>query len=836
MSIKLRKENFMNLLLPYRFQFRKVIIINYLSEIYANYHKRCNKVFDSYSYQELMKLPMIVCNKIFLSFKAKENDQMSIEEFSNHIYNLFFGDIDDKMSMMFDIFDFDGDGSIIQEDVFLILSHFHLMEYNLDTIDCIEIIISNFFENKKKIEKENCFNIGKNFDALLLLLLFLNKYQSIISEQELSFYESIMQKSKNKNNDLSSNYLYSFSLKYNNTIKDFEDLEYQPSNALLNYLDLVDFGKKRKKIIMEEEEGDEDEDKLYENEDPDLNALIEFSMDFKELKSRFINECNLEPKLFTSTFSSMFQEEKVKKRNQREQDIDEQVNNIYKNQIYNNFIKKEKINKKIHNNDNVKANINNAIINTSKKFEWKKKRTEDSNYNEKTTHINSITELDNYEYKKSNSIINSSGINFSFIRKFNPKIKSECEIILNKESSKTKKKMVKLILFNNCIFYYIKFNKTNFLYKKIIPIVNMFIHKKKIDDLTYMTFISQTHNTTTKREFSCDDYEKVYNFCLKFNNFNCHRDITKDYYFKYELDKGKFGHVFLANKEEKKVAIKLVQKTDQSFEEYKINRNEIDIFHLLQNIKHPNIVECIDLYENESQIFFVFEYLSNGNLKKYIQDLKLFPQNYNADVVLKLSLQIIEGMNILHKFGIIHRDIKTTNIMVKTNSPNKKSIISSYTDLSEAKTFQEDMSDVTLKIIDFGLSKILGVNETTNEPYGSLSYKAPELIMHKDYNSKVDVWSLGITIYYITYKMLPFEEGNREDVKNAIINNPVPYYANNILYDLNYLKNPINTNNKYDKEFKSSMVFSILKDCLIKNPSKRYDIEQLYYKYCNFFK
>ena len=830
MSIKLRKENFMNLLLPYRFQFKKVIIINYLSEIYANYYKRCNKVFDSYSYQELMQLPMIVCNKIFTSFKAKENDQMSIDEFSNHIYNLFYGDIDDKMSMMFDIFDFDDDGSIIQEDVFLILSHFHLIEYNLDTIDCIEIIISNFFENKKKIEKENCFNIGKNYDVLLLLLLFLNKYQSIISEQELSYYESMLQKQKNKNNDLSSNYLYSFSFKYNNTIKDFDDLEYQPSNALLNYLDLVDFGKKKKKIIMEEDEGDEEDDKLYENEDEDLNDLIEFSMDFKELKSRFINECNLETKLFTSTFSSMFQEEKVKKRNQRDQDIDKQFNDIYKNQIYNNFIRKEKINKKLNNN------INHLNINSSKKLEWKKRRTEDSYSNEKTTHINSITEIDNYEFKKSNTNINSSGINYSLIRKFNPKIKSECEIILNKENSNTKKKMVKLVLFNNCIFYYIKFNKTNFLYKKIIPIVNIFIHKKKIDDLTYVTFISQTHNTTTKRVFSCDDYEKVYNFCLKFNSFNCHRDITKDYYFKYELDKGKFGHVFLANKEDKKVAIKLVQKTDQSFEEYKINRNEIDIFHLLQNIKHKNIVECIDLYENESQIFFVFEYLSNGNLKKYIQDLKLFPQNYNVDTVLKLSLQLIEGMNTLHKFGIIHRDIKTTNIMVKTNSPMKKSIISSYTDISEAKTLHEDISDVTLKIIDFGLSKILPVNEITNEPYGSLSYKAPELIMHKDYNHKVDVWSLGITLYYITYKMLPFEEGNREDVKYAIINNPVPYYANNILYDLIYLKDTVNLNIKNDKEFKSSIVFSIIKDCLIKNPSKRYDIEQLYYKYCNFFK
>jgi tRNA A-37 threonylcarbamoyl transferase component Bud32 len=526
----------------------------------------------------------------------------------------------------------------------------------------------------------------------------------------------------------------------------------------------------------------------------------------------------------------MFQEEKVKKRNQRDQDIDKQFNDIYKNQIYNNFIRKEKINKKLNNN------INHLNINSSKKLEWKKRRTEDSYSNEKTTHINSITEIDNYEFKKSNTNINSSGINYSLIRKFNPKIKSECEIILNKENSKIKKKMVKLVLFNNCIFYYIKFNKTNFLYKKIIPIVNIFIHKKKIDDLTYVTFISQTHNTTTKRVFSCDDYEKVYNFCLKFNSFNCHRDITKDYYFKYELDKGKFGHVFLANKEDKKVAIKLVQKTDQSFEEYKINRNEIDIFHLLQNIKHKNIVECIDIYENESQIFFVFEYLSNGNLKKYIQDLMLFPKNYNVDIVLKLSLQLIEGMNILHKFGIIHRDIKTTNIMVKINAPIKKPIISSYTDLSEAKTFHEDISDVTLKIIDFGLSKILSLNETTNEPYGSLSYKAPELIMHKDYNHKVDSWSLGITIYYISYKMLPFEEGNREDVKNAIINDPVPYYANNILFDLNYLKEPININNKDDKEVKSSIVFSIIKDCLIKNPFKRYDIEHLYYKYCNFFK
>ena len=820
MSSKKKIENFKNLLLPYKFQINKVIIINYLSEIYANYHKRCNKVFDSYSFQELMQLPMIVSNKIFSTFVSKENrNQMTIDEFSNNIYNLFFGDIDDKMSMMFDIYDFDGDGEILYDDVFLILSHFHLLEYSSDTIECIEIIITNFFDNKEKINKENFFNLGKNYDVLLLLLLFLNKYQLIISEQELSFYESTIQNPKNKKNDLPSNYLYSFSFNHKNTLNDFEDSEYQPTNSLLDYIDIVEFAKKKKKIITEEQE--EDEEEYFENEDPDLNALIDFSMDYKELKERFITECHLEPKLFTSTFSSMFQEERGKKRKQREKDIDKQVNDILKNQMYNS-IKKEKSIK------------NNKI---KKKFEWKKGKTEESLSLEKTTQIYSTGELDNIlEFKKTNTIINNSGINFSINKKVVPKIQNKYEIILKKKNNKEKIKSVKLVLLNNFIFYYITFNNSNFLYKKIIPTVNLFVHKKKIDDLTYITFISQVHNNTITKEFFCEDYEKAYNFYIKFNSINYHRDIKKDYYFRYEIDQGKFGHVFLADKDGEKLAIKLVQKNNQSFEEYKINRNEMDIFHLLQNIKHPNIVQCIDLYENESQIFYVFEYLPFGNLKKYIQDLKNSPSSYNVDTILKLSLQLIEGMYIIHKFGIIHRDIKSTNLMVKINSPLKTSIISSNKELNDTQTLHEDISDITLKIIDFGLAKILGAKETTNEPYGSLSYKAPELISHKNYNFKVDVWSMGITIYYIVYKMLPFEGENRENIKKAIINYPVPFYENEILFNTYYLKSLINTKNKNIKELKSSMIYSILKDCLVKDPKERYCIEELYYKYCGLIK
>ena len=810
---KLRKENFINFLFPFKFKVKKISIINFLSEIYANYHKRCNKVFDSYSFQELMRLPMIVCNKMYSTFTSNESTQMSVDEFSTNIYNLFFGDIDDKMSMIFDLLDFDGDGAIIYEDVFLILSHLHLMEHNYNTIYYIEEIIAIFFDNKTKIEKDNFFNINKNCDVLLLVLIFLNKYQTIITEQELTFYESCILK-KNKNGEFALNYNYTNSIK-NDKFDEYEDLEYQPSELLLDYLEIIDFGKKNKRIVSEFEEDEE----YFGNEDQDLNALIDFSMEFKELKERFINECNLEPKLFSSTFSSMFQEETGKKRKKRDIEINKQVNDILKNQMYNN-LKKE----------------NNQKIPT-KKNELRKLMTEESYSNEKATQINStVGDAEIYhDFKKQNSLINNSGINFSFIKKFNPNFQMKNEIILKKENGKSKKKMVKLVLFNNYIFYYITLNNKNFLFKKIIPMVNLFIHKKKIDALTHVRLISQAHNSTLVKEFSSEDYEKVLNFCLKFNGANYQRDITKEYYFKYEIDRGKFGHVFLAksNTEDKKYAIKLVEKKNQSLEEYKINRNEIDIFHLLQNIDHPNIVKCIDLFENESQIFFVFEYLPCGNLKKYLQDLKFFPADYNIDTVLKLTKQLIEGAYFLHKYGIIHRDIKTTNIMVQINSPIKKSFISTSMGISDIQKIHEDMSDVTLKIIDFGLAKILGENEMTNEPYGSLSYKAPELILHKTYNFKVDVWSIGVTIYYIVYKTLPFEEGNREELKKAIVNSPVPYYANNIMLDAFYFKNFTGFRNNNFKNCKSSIIYSILKDCLIKNPKDRYSIEDLYYKYCD---
>lgn len=97
----------------------------------------------------------------------------------------------------------------------------------------------------------------------------------------------------------------------------------------------------------------------------------------------------------------------------------------------------------------------------------------------------------------------------------------------------------------------------------------------------------------------------------------------------------------------------------------------------------------------------------------------------------------------LHSYGIAHRDIKLENILLV-----------------------EDSDDSPIKLVDFGLSKMLGPSETASDPYGTLAYVAPEVLMQKPYRFKGDVWSLGIIIYVMLSGMLPFDaDTNRETAR-----------------------------------------------------------------------
>lgn len=132
------------------------------------------------------------------------------------------------------------------------------------------------------------------------------------------------------------------------------------------------------------------------------------------------------------------------------------------------------------------------------------------------------------------------------------------------------------------------------------------------------------------------------------------------------------------------------------------------------------------------------DYIPNGSFDK---QFLLFPTSSYPQYL----GQIISGIHFLHKNGIMHRDIKLENIVYNEKSKN-------------------------LKIIDFGLSKVLFPSETTSECCGTVSYTAPEIFENKPYNSKIDIWSFGIIAYILEFKKLPFEskEFNREVINKQL--------------------------------------------------------------------
>ena len=148
--------------------------------------------------------------------------------------------------------------------------------------------------------------------------------------------------------------------------------------------------------------------------------------------------------------------------------------------------------------------------------------------------------------------------------------------------------------------------------------------------------------------------------------------------------------------------------------------------------------------------------------------------------------QIVSAIKYLHKYGIVHRDLKPDNIMI---------------------TQQNDFG--IIKIMDFGLSKIVSPQEKMVDGYGSLSYVAPEVLLRTPYNKEVDIWSIGVILFYMLCGHLPFR-GSKEDV-----------VANKIVFE----------SPEFDEdewETRSNTVKNLILSCLEKKAENRITIEEFF--------
>ena len=733
----------------------KDIILSFLKDIYHTIMKRSNGKFNFYILQELIDIPLIIIEKIFNLINTDNTNILSLSNFTNGLYDLLFSEYSEKkISFLFDLLDFDKDGFILKCDVFLLLSHFHLFQNTDETVPQLELIIDNFFFTKRKMSKSDFISISTtdNSDIIMLLHLYIRVYCCFFGESELMFYV---------NNS-------------NNTYKSFDKVDSiynteqmmcyfkHSSLDLRKYLDIVKVNINHNVISSSEFEDsiELDDLRIFEHEVNEMFQLINpslISLKF-DVHAATTNEGDVRKNKTVSMKKAEFYKTNTSNSGPINiSHIGNAVGGVGVGNQCSSFVSKKseetttisslfpcsynKIKTISDTNDinNVTTNNNLNLTNTNH-----------SHY----LHLN----FHSHSHSHNNTFIKSATCTNNNNKPLFPSNPQSNELYCFKSKNNVKTNIIiKLKLIGAFIFYF-KLQNNVFIFKKIIPIFSLYPKKHKLYSSSNIQFSLKgtVFNYYKQYTFFTDNKSNVLdNFIHLMNTKNNVRDLTEQYEQKELLGKGKFGSVSLVEHKQtgKVYAVKTISKNTPIEEEYKINRWERSISVILSNINHINVIKCYDSFDNVSHSYFIYEYIKGSDLSVYAKD-DLHKNNYTlskrVDIIMNISFQIIKGVGYLHKFGIIHRDIKHTNILIQTKTQ-------------------------LIKIIDFGLSRVIPKYEYSTDPYGSLCFKAPELILQLPYNFKVDIWAIGITLYYLMYKAFPFENENKEQIKRGIVHDNIEF-------------------------------------------------------------
>ena len=351
--------------------------------------------------------------------------------------------------------------------------------------------------------------------------------------------------------------------------------------------------------------------------------------------------------------------------------------------------------------------------------------------------------------------------------------------IYKKQDDKLKQIYFKLIYKD---LYYYK-TKEDTKHKGMHNLSGVYLKEEEpvlMDNKTFYSFIIAF--PSKERKYYILDEGEYKKWLLAIRKAVGYSNLNEIYEVRDVLGKGKFGLVRLGiHKESKrKVAIKIINKKLVSILDLEQVKTEIEILKIAQ---HPNIIRLYDVFENEKYIYIIMEHCAGGDLFTYIEKRGFqLKENRAAEIIHKLSTAIYY----LHQYGIIHRDLKPENILM-TN----------------------DKDDADIKLLDFGLGKIIGPNEFCTEPFGTFSYAAPEVLLEKPYNFKADLWTIGIITYLLVAGFLPFDDENSEkEIARQTVYEPTPF-PNSVWKNI------------------SSEAKSFVDNLLSKDPKKRMNIKEI---------
>ena len=802
------------------------MFILYLSEICKQLSREANPPSDInlginiFAFNKYYNLPGLIGQRLFNLMNKNRKGYLSPSEFITGMCTLFCEEINSLINFIFKFYDFDEDDFITFDDIHAVLCYLPIINGFDDMIDIEEEIhntIDDIFINKKeKIDFNTFYDLiirKERYEFFIPLISFFYDNKPFNNEEINEFYNEYY--NKGKINKSEGNY------KIVNIVnlKEFETKGEIKENGIFNYINT-----KHNNIYRSPKNNrffKDNDNKLFLN-----NTISRNRQSFGEWTKLYTNENNDKKILDNNINNEKEKYEKIVLNNEAFNRMKKSLPLVTGNSnILNLKTLKPEHDKNSETIDNNKKN--NFFLKNANKFKIKNESVI-LNFCQRIIKNNFMTlndEIDKYiEDNDCITMQKSVKIKFDLNSQKNKDNKDtpwknnninlnkqtiRCESYLYKLTKKGKMKKLYFKLYNYDLYYYKDENSkiykgmhnlsTYFLEIKMILQDNKYKNKNKELNLTAKNLQNMNQNKimingteyyfflliNIKNEFHYYYTPSIQIYKNWIHNLKIllkYKDIYQQYLFNHIVGKGKNCIVFNAydiiNK--RNVAIKKIEKSPLTLEDLSLIQTEIDTLKVCQ---HPYVVKLYEIIETYNEVYIILEYCELGNLFFYLSKINF---DLKEEQIVTYVHDISKAVYSMHNLGIIHRDLKLSNIAL-TKKNNK----------------------IEIRILDFGLSKILGPNQFCNEGYGTPGYAAPEVINRYNYSFEADIWSIGVICYFLCMKRLPFDylrNGNHEldMVQNTLLDE--------VKFDYNIMKNY----SKYAEKF--------IRDLMNKNNYERPNI------------
>ncbi|XVE67212.1 hypothetical protein DITRI_Ditri08aG0142000 [Diplodiscus trichospermus] len=195
--------------------------------------------------------------------------------------------------------------------------------------------------------------------------------------------------------------------------------------------------------------------------------------------------------------------------------------------------------------------------------------------------------------------------------------------------------------------------------------------------------------------------------------------------FENKVASGSYGDLYKGTYCSQEVAIKVLKPERINTDMQKEFAQEV---YIMRKVRHKNVVQFIGACTKPPSLCIVTEFMSGGSVYDYLHKQKGV---FKLPSLLKVAIDVSKGMNYLHQNNIIHRDLKAANLLMDENE--------------------------VVKVADFGVARVKAQSGVMTAETGTYRWMAPEVIEHKPYDHKADVFSFGIVLWELLTGKLPYE-------------------------------------------------------------------------------